>query len=48
MLEVVEAVNSIIGCDVSISKIVLEEWGLDTVNRGSITKEKREEAFAEG
>ena len=37
-----------IGRDVATANIFLEEWGLDTSNPGSTTKEKREAAFGEG
>ena len=47
-LKVAEEVDSMIGRDVATANIVLEEWGLDTANPGSTTKEKREAAFGEG
>ena len=47
-LEVVEAVNSIIGRNIATDNIVLKEWGLDTSDPGRITEGKRAEAFAEG
>ena len=47
-LEVVEAVDSMTGRNVSTANIVLGEWGLNTANPGSITKGKREASFVEG
>ena len=47
-LEVAEAVNSMIGRDVSTAKTILGEWGLETANPIIITKGKREGYFSEG
>ena len=48
MLKFAESVDSMIGRDVATAKIVLKEWGLDTLYPGSVTEGKREAAFAEG
>ena len=45
-LKFAEALSCIIGQDVATTKIVLEEWGLDTDDPGSITKGKQEAYFS--
>ena len=47
-LKVTEAVNIMIGRNVATANIILNEWGLDTSDSGSITEVKHEAAFAEG
>ena len=47
-LEVAESVDRNIGRDVATATIVLEEWGHDTTNPGSIPEFKRDTAMGEG